>query len=46
MATYSSPLGVWCRRSTRSRCPDSRERASGHDSPAWSQGTLKWWDTS
>jgi hypothetical protein len=33
-STYSSPRGVWCRCSTRSRCPDSRLRASGQDSPA------------
>jgi hypothetical protein len=39
-------LGVWCRCSTRSRWPDSRARASGQLSPAWSQGTLKWCDTS
>jgi hypothetical protein len=36
--TYSSPCGVWCRCSTRSRCPDTRARAIGQLSPASSQG--------
>ena len=30
----------------RSRWPEARDCASGHDSPAWSHGTLKWCDTS
>ena len=45
ICTYSSPWAVWCTCSTRSRCPEARACASGQDSPAWSQGTLAWWDT-
>jgi hypothetical protein len=39
-------LALRWRCSTRSRRPDCRGCASGKLSPAWSQGTLKWWDTS